>query len=475
MTSALYTLDEMADSQAVPYTTFNEAFLQLEGRAGKVKSRTTTAEPGSPAEGDSYIIPSGATGTSWATYTANDVAQYIGGAWQNATPNEGWRVWVDDEDIVVAFDGSTWSQFGITVINNNTTLTVGTGSPASDYTTVTAALAYLDGKIISTAATVTIEIQDERITEATGITITHPNMAQISIVGKTTYTTTVSNVAAASPAGSAGDWKLTLTLADAGDVAVNNYLLISGCSGGTNPEDLNGVWKVTAVDASSPMTTCEITCTSHYSSAPSGAISGNVIVVPTAIVVTDTEESGIRNWSGYTLGNVDKIVFEGSTNAAIGAHSGLDTSGTGSNIVIGTAVGVTNFERGCIGNLGASLDIDNIYASDNYYGIQCANNSTVRANSGIASGNEHSGVNITKAGFCQVSGPITGNATYGVSTTKQSSFSSQSSGVIAGNGTGAYAYSMSYQDQVGATFSRNGTTSSPAVNTVGNEQAYIDT
>ena len=254
-----------------------------------------------------------------------------------------------------------------------------------------------------------------------------------------------------------------------------NYLLISGCSGGTNPEDLEGVWKVTAVDTSSPMTTCEIVCTSHYSSAPSGAISGDVIVVPSAVIVTDTAESGIRNWSGYTLGNVDKIVFEGSQNSVNGAHSGLDTSGAGSNIVIGASVGVTNWHRGCVSNLGSSLDIDDIYSSDNYYGVLSANNSTVRGNRGICSGNEHTGAYATKAGFLQVSGTISGNATYGSFTGRMSSFSAQASGVIAGNGTGAYAERLSYQDHVGSTFSRNGTTSSPAVNTVGNEEAYIDT
>jgi len=132
MTTPITKLDELADQQDSPHATVNEAFRQLEGRTVKVKSKTTTAEPGSPAEGDSYVIPASATGTNWSTYTQDDIAQYIGGAWQNVTPVEGWRVWVDDEDLVSKYNGTDWVGAITEDVNNN--VTVGEASLATTAT-----------------------------------------------------------------------------------------------------------------------------------------------------------------------------------------------------------------------------------------------------------------------------------------------------------------------------------------------------
>lgn len=109
MTTPVSKLDELSDNQASPYATVNEALRQLEGRTIRVLSRTTAAQPGSPADGDSYIIPASPTGTDWSTYAQHDIAQYIGGAWQNVIPEEGWNVWVNDADERVDFDGASWA------------------------------------------------------------------------------------------------------------------------------------------------------------------------------------------------------------------------------------------------------------------------------------------------------------------------------------------------------------------------------
>ncbi|MGE0338118.1 MAG: DUF2793 domain-containing protein [Gammaproteobacteria bacterium] len=107
MATEVLGITELVDSQAAKYATHNEALRQLEGRMVRVKSRTTTAQPGSPAAGDTYILPTGATGTNWA---GNDgkIAHYYGDTWKFWTPTEGTRVWVNDEDSVVAYTGSAW-------------------------------------------------------------------------------------------------------------------------------------------------------------------------------------------------------------------------------------------------------------------------------------------------------------------------------------------------------------------------------
>lgn len=98
----------LSEIQGQNHTAYNEALRQLEGRLVRVLSRTTTAQPQTPAEGFTYIIPPGATGEDWATYAAGDLAHYYAGAWHNWTPIEGMRLWVNDEDRIYAHDGADW-------------------------------------------------------------------------------------------------------------------------------------------------------------------------------------------------------------------------------------------------------------------------------------------------------------------------------------------------------------------------------
>lgn len=48
-----------------------------------------TAQPVSPADGDWYIIPAGATGTQWATFSVDSIAIFYGGTWYEFIPSDG--------------------------------------------------------------------------------------------------------------------------------------------------------------------------------------------------------------------------------------------------------------------------------------------------------------------------------------------------------------------------------------------------
>lgn len=56
--------------------------------------------PGSPSDGDIYLLTSG----------ANDkqIALRDNGAWVYLVPAEGWQIWVKDEDIYYHYDGTNW-------------------------------------------------------------------------------------------------------------------------------------------------------------------------------------------------------------------------------------------------------------------------------------------------------------------------------------------------------------------------------
>jgi len=76
-----------------------------------VKNATTTAQPGSPAEGDRYIVGAGATG-AWAGKD-NQIAVFANTAWLFYVAAKGWLV--RDESVAIGtagcfktFDGTDW-------------------------------------------------------------------------------------------------------------------------------------------------------------------------------------------------------------------------------------------------------------------------------------------------------------------------------------------------------------------------------
>lgn len=101
----------LAAAQSQKHVTHNEAVLRLDAVVQlAVKDRDLTAPPGSPADGDRYIVAAGATG-AWASWDLN-VAWYHDGVWTKLSPREGWRVWVEDENLVLVWDGSAWGPTG---------------------------------------------------------------------------------------------------------------------------------------------------------------------------------------------------------------------------------------------------------------------------------------------------------------------------------------------------------------------------
>lgn len=92
-TTPILGLDELEASQSQPHVPINAAIRALEVLAQLVvASQTLTAPPGSPAEGDRYIVGGGATG-DWAGHD-EEVAYYSGG-WQFLVPERGWICWVE--------------------------------------------------------------------------------------------------------------------------------------------------------------------------------------------------------------------------------------------------------------------------------------------------------------------------------------------------------------------------------------------
>jgi hypothetical protein len=111
-TSTHLLLPYVLAAQAQKHVTVNEALRLLDGLVQlAVLDRHMTAPPASPADGDRYIVASGATG-AWSVWDLN-VACWVDGAWMRMVPRAGWQAWVVDEASFLAWDGSAWVSAGL--------------------------------------------------------------------------------------------------------------------------------------------------------------------------------------------------------------------------------------------------------------------------------------------------------------------------------------------------------------------------
>ena len=94
-------------AQAQKHVTHNEALRALDAVVMlAVLDRDLASPPGSPSDGDRYIISSGATG-AWSGQDGK-IAAWQDGAWSFHAAQEGWRAWIADEDILLVFNGAAW-------------------------------------------------------------------------------------------------------------------------------------------------------------------------------------------------------------------------------------------------------------------------------------------------------------------------------------------------------------------------------
>jgi hypothetical protein len=99
---------ELAVSQASKETTHNEALRYLEQGANHfaIKDQDLSTPPGSPADGDAYIVQGPGSG-AWSAYQHGDIAFYMSSAWVRIVPKAGFTALVVDEDALHYYDTGT--------------------------------------------------------------------------------------------------------------------------------------------------------------------------------------------------------------------------------------------------------------------------------------------------------------------------------------------------------------------------------
>ncbi len=98
------TLVEQA--QAQKEVTVNEALTRMEALLNTgAKDKDLATPPGSPTQGDVYIVAASPTG-DWAGQSGK--IAYFDQLWQFIVPAEGVTLWVNDEDAPYTYDGAAW-------------------------------------------------------------------------------------------------------------------------------------------------------------------------------------------------------------------------------------------------------------------------------------------------------------------------------------------------------------------------------
>jgi hypothetical protein len=132
-TSDNLALPYILPSQAQKHVTHNEAIAMLDALVQPgVLDRDLAAPPASPANGDRYIVASGASG-DW-TGRAGSIAHRLDGVWAFYAPRPGWLVFVVDEAKLVHWTGSTWADYpaAIDVLQSLSLLGIGTEADAAN-------------------------------------------------------------------------------------------------------------------------------------------------------------------------------------------------------------------------------------------------------------------------------------------------------------------------------------------------------
>lgn len=100
-------LSLLVSSQASAEVPVNQNSVRLDGLTNlSVISMTTATPPGSPTDGDVYIVGASATGI-WAG-SDNKIAIYNGG-WSIIAQQLGWMAYIQDSDFFRYWDGTAWS------------------------------------------------------------------------------------------------------------------------------------------------------------------------------------------------------------------------------------------------------------------------------------------------------------------------------------------------------------------------------
>ena len=135
--SANLALPFIEGGELLPDVTLNEALRLIDTLVQlAIVDRDLNAPPGSPAEGQRWIVKASPSPTGVWTGHGNHVAAWQDGGWIFSVPKTGWLAYVLDESVLAAWSGTAWVNaldlMSITTLQNLALLGVGTTADSTN-------------------------------------------------------------------------------------------------------------------------------------------------------------------------------------------------------------------------------------------------------------------------------------------------------------------------------------------------------
>lgn len=133
-------LPHILPAQAQKFLSHNEGLERLDALVMlTVLSRTESAPPADPQEGDRYVVDDGASG-AWAG-SEGSVASWRDGGWSFLEPRDGWLAWCGEEAVLLCFADGAWHSTGLGPGNLQNVGLVGVNATADTTNRLTVAAA----------------------------------------------------------------------------------------------------------------------------------------------------------------------------------------------------------------------------------------------------------------------------------------------------------------------------------------------
>jgi hypothetical protein len=487
-------------------TSTNQLYVCVDATPGAAVwvelTKTELAADASPQLGGDLDVFDGATAHAITTSQADgNVAITPNGTGNVVLDGLKWPAADGSSGQVLKTDGSTnlgWANPPIEKIAASTTLYVATtgsdatgdGTVGNPWATLAKAIDYLKDKWINGDVTVTIDVAAGTYTATSTTNLSHPCGSRITITGATPLSRTLSSIVSSS--GSAFNWTLVLQLNSVAGISAGDFILIRSTSGGTLPEMVRGCHKIASVDSGNNRVT--IASNHSHSTAPSGAVTGSVDIVQTVL-----------QYNGCTGLEITQSRIEQINNLVVAGDRTTGTRGIFVNYcstcTLGSKVGINGFRDGLYVIYNSYVYASYLTVSNcSQFGVICNYNSTAYAQYSVASGNSNgsagygygaydysciyagsstatgnlsTGCLANTCGHVDLTSGIASAHTYAVSSNYGSTLFAASA-TLSYATYGCRAYHMSYIQAAGVTWTSCTTNSSPAVNTVGNANSYVN-
>jgi len=312
----------------------NAGLMRLESLVqARVLSRTLTAQPASPADGDSYILPSGRTGAVWGSLIAGTFVRAEGGTWETEGFPEGAIIRVADEAAFVVRTASGWEAFEASIhsLDSLDHLGIGTMADTTNVLAVKGPAVLISARSVAEGGSgdATLAISKETDSDTAQILLQKDfsTRALLGLLGDNNLSLKVS------PNGSTFTQALSINNATgvttlSGLTLKDAALILQDDADATKQAsfELSGITPATTRTYTLPNVTGTLATTGNLSQTFSGT---TIFSGPTASFGTSTAAATYGLGSGATTGAATKTVNIGT--------AGL--SGSVTNITLGSAVG----------------------------------------------------------------------------------------------------------------------------------------